>query len=296
MTITQIECFIEAAKTGSFGKAGAKLYISQQTISRQIKALEDELGFPLFDRSRTGVQLTEAGNLLYEKWKSMLVEYRSAIDQARDVFLGEDKKVRIGIMDSGAQVQDIIQGLIRFNEKYPDLDVEYSIYSANELLQSLEAGEAHIIFALAEDMPNRNGMHVLPLEHFHEEVGIVFANNHPLSKRKKIETKHLAGQKIGVLSRTLTSDHMSNVKKLFETSGLGDQVLIKEYSSVGNLQMALITGKCVTVMFRYISNGIEDKVKFLPLDIEWLDHRMVVACKNEKYLVKAKNIAQEFDK
>ena len=116
MTITQIECFIEAAKTGSFGKAGAKLYISQQTISRQIKALEDELGFPLFERSRAGVQLTESGKLVFDKWKELLIESRSVIDQARDVYLGENKKILIGMVECGKMKDQIAKGLLRFNE------------------------------------------------------------------------------------------------------------------------------------------------------------------------------------
>ena len=47
MTITQIECFVEAANMGSISKAGTNLFISQQTVSRQIKALETELDMPL---------------------------------------------------------------------------------------------------------------------------------------------------------------------------------------------------------------------------------------------------------
>ena len=46
MTIMQMECFVEAARCGSFTKAGENLYISQQTMSRHIRALETELGFP----------------------------------------------------------------------------------------------------------------------------------------------------------------------------------------------------------------------------------------------------------
>ena len=63
MTIMQMECFVEAARCGSFTKAGENLYISQQTMSRHIRALETELGFPLFERKNTGAVLTRAGSV-----------------------------------------------------------------------------------------------------------------------------------------------------------------------------------------------------------------------------------------
>ena len=56
MTIIQMECFVEAAKWLNFTKAADHLYISQQTMSRQIKALENELGFPVFERKNVGVR------------------------------------------------------------------------------------------------------------------------------------------------------------------------------------------------------------------------------------------------
>ena len=294
MTITQIECFIEAAKTGSFGKAGANLYISQQTISRQIKAMEQELGFPLFDRTKTGVFLTESGKVLFDRWKEMLVEYRSSVDKARDIYLGEDNIVRIGIIENGNEKDEIIKRLIRFNERYPDLEVEYKVMIANELVKSLENGDNNIVFIPSNDIQNRVGWKLIPLNYFHEDIGIVFSNNHPLAKRKTVDVKHLANETIGVLSKDMTPDHIAKVEKLTRLSGITTQINIKEYSSVTSLQMALVTGKCVTIMFHYIVDGIEEKVRFIPLDIDWANHYMMIAYKNDKYAVKAKNIAREF--
>lgn len=67
MTITQIECFVEAAKMKSLSKAAENMFISRPTISRQIKALESDLGFELFERKNVGVRLTQTGEILYEE-------------------------------------------------------------------------------------------------------------------------------------------------------------------------------------------------------------------------------------
>ena len=64
MTIHQIECFLEAAKTLNFTEAASRLYISQQGLSRQIASLEKELELRLFDRTTRDVRLTRSGELL----------------------------------------------------------------------------------------------------------------------------------------------------------------------------------------------------------------------------------------
>lgn len=92
MTITQIECFIEAARMKSLSKAAAKLFISQPTISRQIRALEKDLGFPLFERKNIGVRLTPMGEILFSEWKRMLQIHRSAVDKAKDLYYRKQKK------------------------------------------------------------------------------------------------------------------------------------------------------------------------------------------------------------
>ncbi len=65
MTIHQIECFLEAARTLNFTEAANHLYISQQGLSRQIASLEKELELRLFDRTTRDVRLTRSGSFCY---------------------------------------------------------------------------------------------------------------------------------------------------------------------------------------------------------------------------------------
>ena len=82
MTITQIECFVEAANMGSISKAGTNLFISQQTISRQIKALETELDMPLFERMNRAVSLTIIPLVFYSV-NHFLIIFSLASEQQR---------------------------------------------------------------------------------------------------------------------------------------------------------------------------------------------------------------------
>ena len=72
MEIRQLEYFREIATTGSINEAARRLNMSQPPLSYQMKQLEAELNVTLFERTRTGVTLTEAGKLLYERAENLL--------------------------------------------------------------------------------------------------------------------------------------------------------------------------------------------------------------------------------
>jgi len=89
MTISQIKYFLEAVDCGSFQKASEKLYISRQALSKQIRAVETELGFALLDRKAGGsLKLSKAGEILYDTWKEFLRRHENAIFLAEGLARG----------------------------------------------------------------------------------------------------------------------------------------------------------------------------------------------------------------
>ena len=83
MTIQQIRYFLVLAEELHFWKTSEKVYISQSSLSRQIQALEEELGFMLLERDKRNVKLTEAGKFLQERWSVLLDEMERAQTQAK---------------------------------------------------------------------------------------------------------------------------------------------------------------------------------------------------------------------
>lgn len=80
MTLHDLECFLQVAETLSFTKASETLYISQPAVTSHIRALENELGFPLIDRvNKRAVSLTENGTLYYEMLKNCKKKYEDTI-------------------------------------------------------------------------------------------------------------------------------------------------------------------------------------------------------------------------
>ena len=83
MTLEQIKGFLMAVDCGSIGRAASKMFVSTSTLSYQIKSLEEELGFPLLERTYSGVVPTEAGKYLAQRMGNSLKEIDKAIETAQ---------------------------------------------------------------------------------------------------------------------------------------------------------------------------------------------------------------------
>lgn len=293
MTLTQMECFVAVAETGSMSKAGAKLYISQQTVSRQVKAIESELEMPLFERKNTGVNLTRQGQILYQSWKEIVTQYRTSVDQAKDAYYKEKSQISIGLHDMGAIEETLKRGIELYNERYPDLDVEYEVLPSQVLYSLLEQGKMHMVIGLEAEIEKFQNVKKYKLFNHELQVGLYMSARHPLALKKEVRLEDLQGYEIGVFDSFASLDDRERVTYVLEKKGIIDKVQIREYRSRQNLLLGLITGKCVTIAFHNMFAGREDKLKFYPLyDKIFPKYGLMVAVAQEKYEIKAENLIE----
>src|SRR5690606_36647297 len=95
LTFKQCNYLISIVEEGSFIAASEKLFIAQSALSRQIKNLEDKLGFSIFDRSEKKIKLTPAGLALHKGLKTNLENFSNSIELAKKISQGEDRTVKI---------------------------------------------------------------------------------------------------------------------------------------------------------------------------------------------------------
>ena len=120
MEIRQLEYFHEIAATGSIHEAARRLNMSQPPLSYQIKQLEAELNVKLFERTRAGVTLTEAGKLLYDRTENILSYVRSTELEVSKA--GKKQVLRIGITPT--TVTTIMPYISRFSRENCDVNFE----------------------------------------------------------------------------------------------------------------------------------------------------------------------------
>ena len=94
-TLKQFNYLIRIVEDGGFIAASEKLFVAQSALSRQIKLLEDELGFLIFDRSEKKVKLTAAGQVLYKNLKNHLHNIGHSIEQAQSMAQGRGRTIRV---------------------------------------------------------------------------------------------------------------------------------------------------------------------------------------------------------
>lgn len=137
MNIRNLEYFIKVVDTNSFTKAAEELFISQSAISQQIKALEDELGFPLIIRNRKGFELTQAGKYLYIEGKNIIANIKEIENHATYISKNNNKELKIGhVVNYG--YQELKKALRIFSAKYPEIkisikDETHDTISANNI-------------------------------------------------------------------------------------------------------------------------------------------------------------------
>ena len=135
----QLNYFIEVAKQQSFSKAGANLHITQPTISKTVKNLEDELGVQLLERSTKKIQLTDAGEVVYKQALQVFKAFDNLAYELADVRNLRKGQIRLGIPPMvGAKFFPKV--LAQFNALYPDVAIHLTEDGGKIVEQSIEDG------------------------------------------------------------------------------------------------------------------------------------------------------------
>ncbi len=120
MHTKQIEYILELARTLNFNHAAENLYIAQSTLTYQIKSAEEEIGFPIFERSSKGVTLTPAGFQFCLTLRQIQDQLQTAIEQGQNFSQQYREDITIGL-NVRSMIHPLPQIIRTFNEQYPDV-------------------------------------------------------------------------------------------------------------------------------------------------------------------------------
>ena len=198
MNLRQLRAFAAIADVGGFARAAGRLNVSQPALSRQIHALEAELGVPLFDRIGRRVQLTSEGEDLLRRSRRLLAEADSLGERARSLKTGQ-----AGILRVGATPQ-VIENLLaefltRYRRRHPGVEVHLVEDGGARLLGRLERGDVQL--TMTPVAGTRFQYRLLYPMH----VLAVVSPAHRLSRRAVLEIAELAEEPLLLLRRDFGS-------------------------------------------------------------------------------------------
>ena len=181
MDIRVLRYFLAVAREQSFSVAAERLYLSQPTLSRQLKELEDELGKPLLVRSSKGVTLTEEGMILRARAEEIISLFDKAEQEVRQSGEQVTGMVHIGAGETYT-VKLIADTAQHLHEDYPD--IQYSLYSADgsDVIEKLDKGLLDFGIVFQNVDASKYNTIELPLK---DTFGVLMRRDDPLADNGK---------------------------------------------------------------------------------------------------------------
>lgn len=148
MNELQIECFLSVARHLSFSEAAKERYITQPSISKQIKKLEEDIGVPLFERTGRRPELTPWGERFYDLFADFEKRFKELQTCALDSLSYRDRKIKIAFLQASNFFEDLSPVFNQIINSYHRFQIEVFFFSFGEITQALLAGKVDILFCL----------------------------------------------------------------------------------------------------------------------------------------------------
>lgn len=181
MNFDQLRTFQAVARTGSFTKAGRKLFLTQPAVSQQIQALEASCGVRLFDRSGKRIHLTREGEMLLSKTTKIVSCFKEI-----EVLFQEISNLNKGRLDIATSAvfgtYFLPRPIGRFNHEYPCIEIHLNTVNSHEVISMLLSGKVEFGFGgLVENEPEISSLLI-----HQEPLVTVVGSRHPLASEGSI--------------------------------------------------------------------------------------------------------------
>ena len=190
MEIRQLRAFLAIAEAKTFTAGARRVNVTQAAISMQIRQIEEELGLPLFTRTPRRVILTEAGEFLLERARSIIREHDTAVAEIAELGGVEHGRLRIGSASAEFATVQLPRILIALKKVFPNAELGISAGTSAALVDKLLHGDIDIAFV---SLPVEN-TGILTELLFSDQIVAIGHPQHPLAGKRTISAATLAGE------------------------------------------------------------------------------------------------------
>ncbi len=247
MDFNKLQSFLVLAEVKNFTKAAELLYLSQPALTKQIQALENELGVTLFNRVGKSTFLTVEGEMLVNYAKQTIASYNNALEHIRQIQNLEEGTLNFGATNFiGSYLMPEI--IAQFKEKYPKITINMTINQSSNILNKLHLNMLE--FAFVSDYITQDTERYEIHKYKHDELQLIVGRKHRLFGKKSCSLKDLKNEiyitkspessQYKFIDSLLKQENFDFENKLF----IGQQEAIKE-SVIHNLGISFISTKAI---------------------------------------------------
>jgi len=257
--LRHLRYFVAVAEMENVSRAALKLHVSQPALSRQIRDLEDEIGFSLLERTAKSVRLTDAGRAFLDNARALLQNADEAVTKARAVASAEPTELHVGY--SPTPTAEILPKILRaFQRKMPNVHVKLHDWSHNAIFDGIRDGRLQL--GLIVPPLKASALHDVRYEElFHERVCVAVALQHPFARRRAIPIAEVAAEPLIGLTREDYPNYYDYLSLIFSKVKRKPRV-VEEHDSFSAVMSAVEagTGVAIATDFGY---SVGNRLKFL---------------------------------
>ncbi|HSI64731.1 MAG TPA: LysR family transcriptional regulator [Candidatus Saccharimonadia bacterium] len=262
--IDRIRALLIVIEEGSVNRAALRLRITQPALSRQMKALEDEIGGRLLEREASGVSPTGLGHAVVKSMRPVVKAYDTVLAGLRRQARGEQAELRVGYLISAAQ-SVLTPALARLRKAHPGLKLKLHDMSPREQIDGLRAGELDVALIGQEGVVAASEFHSAKLRSF--GVCVAVSDGDPLAQRKSVPVKELMGRDFIGLDEDQMPGRNRWMTALCKTAGFKPRFL-SMVDGITNVLSQVVSESAVTLLPGYFVKFQHPGVTFVPISDE----------------------------
>lgn len=259
-TLHQLKVFEAAARNGSFTRAAEELFLTQPTVSMQVKQLTKAVGLPLFEQVGKRLYLTEAGRELFATCREIfekLAQFEMTVADLKGLKQG---RLRLAVITTAKYFVPRLLG--PFCQLYPGIDIALQVTNHSGIVERLKENldDLYIMSQLPEHLD-------IGFQPFLENPLVVLAPaNHPLAGKNNISLQQLSEEPF--ILREPGSGTRTAVQKLFDEQGIKLKVKL-ELGSNEAIKQAMAGGLGISVLSRHTIIPESANPELTVLDVEY---------------------------